>query len=166
MIKKNNNTILLALLAILTSSFGSCDPSKKYAKEENAKIQEYLSINSNLNFVLKTSGLYYLEVQSGSGPLAATHDTVYIKYTGKFLDGMIIDTNMGKTDTLKRALDEGYLIAGLDEGIKYMRSGGKAIFLIPSKLAYGIKGYYPYIAGYTPLLFDVELTKIKAGPAK
>ena len=166
MIEKNNKIILLVLLAILMISMGSCNRDKKYENEENAKIQEYLSLNSNLNFVLKPSGLYYLEVQAGSGPLAATHDTVYLKYIGKFLNGMIFDTNVGTTDTLKRALGEGYIIAGLDEGIKYMRSGGKAMFIMPSKLAYGTKGYYPYISGYTPLLFDVELVKVKAGSLK
>jgi FKBP-type peptidyl-prolyl cis-trans isomerase FkpA len=115
---------------------------------------------------LKPSGIYYLEVKAGSGSLAASHDTVFIKYTEQFLDGTVLDSNVGTNDTLKRVLDEGYPVAGLDDGIKYMRLGGKAIFLIPSKLAYGTKGYYPYIAGYTPFLFDVELVKLKAGTVK
>ncbi len=60
---------------------------------------------------------------------------------------------------------EGYLIAGFDEGILYMKEGGKARFLIPSSLAYGPGGYYT-IPGYTPLLFDVELVKVAPGPSK
>ena len=44
-----------------------------------------------------------------------------------------------------------------------MKEGGKATILIPSSLAYGTQGYYT-IPGYTPLLYDVELVKVVAGP--
>jgi hypothetical protein len=42
----------------------------------------------------------------------------------------------------------------------YMREGGKALFLMPSKLAYRSAGYYS-IPGYTSLLFEVDLVKMK-----
>ena len=144
----------------------SCDPAKKYENEESTKIQEYLSSNSNLNFVLKPSGLYYLEVLAGTGVAPVIHDTAYVKYTGKFFDGSTFDTNVGETDTLIFPVAEGWLIDGFDEGITYMKVGGKAKFLLPSRLAYGPSGSYPYILGYTPLLYDVELVKVKAGSAK
>ena len=166
MIKKNSQTILVLLVAILMLSLGSCDPARKYEKEESAKIQNYLSSNSNLNFVLKPSGLYYFEVEAGSGRLPVKHDTVYTKFTGKLLDGTIFGTNVGEPDSLISLLGEGWPFSGFDEGITYMREGGKAMFLIPSKLAYGSYGYYPYISGYTPLLLDVELVKVKAGTGK
>jgi FKBP-type peptidyl-prolyl cis-trans isomerase FkpA len=168
MIRKNNQTILLFVAAILLISLGSCNPAKKYEKEESASIQDYLLRNSTLNFVLKPSGLYYLEVEAGAGPAPVTHDTAYIIYTAKFLNGTVFDTNIGttKTDTLIRPVNEGLLISGFDEGLTYMKEGGKATFLIPSILAYGSVGSYPYIQGYTPLLLDVELVKVKAGPGK
>ncbi len=61
---------------------------------------------------------------------------------------------------------EGYLIAGFDEGISYMKEGGKATFLLPSSLAYGSAGLLYQLPGYTPLLYDVELVKVSPGPAK
>lgn len=166
MIKKNIQTILLFLTVVLMISLVSCDPAKKYEKEERSKVQEYLSNNSNLNFVLKPSGLYYLEVQPGAGRLAVSHDTAFVKYTGKFLDGTAFDTNVGEPDSLVFPVNENWILSGLDEGITFMNEGGKAIFLLPSELAYGKTGAYPYIKGYTPLLFEVELVKVKAGPGK
>lgn len=165
MIKRNILTIFLLLTVVLMISLVSCDPAKKYEKEESAKIQEYLNSNSDLNFVLKPSGLYYLEVVAGSGRIPVKHDTAYVKYTGKFLDETIFDTNVGKTDTLIFPVDEGWLISGFDEGITFMREGGKAKLLVPSKLAYGPSGYY-IIVGYTPLLYDIELVHVSPGPAK
>jgi FKBP-type peptidyl-prolyl cis-trans isomerase len=47
-----------------------------------------------------------------------------------------------------------------------MKEGGKSTLLIPSELAYGTYGRYPYIQGYTPLLFAIELVKVKAGPGE
>jgi len=165
MIKKYNKAIPLLFAAIIMISLGSCDPSKKLEKEESAIILAYLGSNSNMNFVKKPSGLYYLEVVAGSGRVPVAHDTAYVFYTGKLLDGTIFDTNVGTTDTLIFPMEEGWLnLTGIDEGVTYMKGGGKAIFLIPSKLAYGAYGAYPYIQGYTPLLFDVELVRVKAGP--
>ncbi|HZK61218.1 MAG TPA: FKBP-type peptidyl-prolyl cis-trans isomerase [Anaerovoracaceae bacterium] len=165
MIRKNNNSILLLFVSILVILVASCNPAKKLDKEETDSITDYLNRNSNLNFVLKPSGLYYLEVVEGSGVIPVKNDTAYIKYTGKLLDGTVFDSNIETTDTLIIPVDEGWLISGVDEGITYMREGGKSLLLIPSKLAYGPTGYY-YIPGYTPLLFDLELVRVKPGAGK
>ena len=165
MIRKHSITSLLLLAAVFLLLLGSCDPGKKYVKQEEEEIQNYLSSNPTLSFELQPSGLYYLPVQVGTGIKPAQHDTAWVKYTGKFLDGTVFDTNVGKTDTLMVPVGEGWLIQGFDEGIGLMNKGGKAMLLIPSYLAYGTTGYY-IISPYTPLLFDLELVKVKLGPAK
>jgi FKBP-type peptidyl-prolyl cis-trans isomerase len=85
-------------------------------------------------------------------------------YTGKFLNGNVFDTNAGGAD-LVIIVGGGAYIPGLEEGITYMKEGGKATLLIPSKLAYGTSGLYN-IPGYTPLLFDIQLVKVIPGPGK
>jgi FKBP-type peptidyl-prolyl cis-trans isomerase len=100
----------------------------------------------------------------GTGPAPVTHDTAYVIYTGSFLDGTVFDSNVGKANLIF-PVDEGVLIQGFDEGVLYMKQGGKAQFLIPSSLGYGTQGYYS-IGGYTPLLYDVELVLVKPGPGK
>lgn len=133
---------------------------------EEAKIQKYFEDNPNLAFIQKESGLYYYEVKTGTGPDVIAHDTVYIFYTAKLLDNTILETNSGTKDTLIFPVGENYIIKGLDEGITYMKQGGKALFLVPSKLAYGMTGNYYTIGGYTPLLFSVDLERVKKGPGK
>jgi FKBP-type peptidyl-prolyl cis-trans isomerase len=165
MMKKNSFISLLIISTVLAFTLISCDPSKKYVEQEEEKIQDYLKSNPNLSFELKPSGLYYVTIQQGTGIIPVKHDTAYIKYTGRFLSGNIFDTNVGTTDTLSVPVDEGWMIQGFDEGITYMKVGEKAQLLIPSKLAYGPTGYY-IIGGYTPLLFDIELVKVKRGTGK
>ncbi len=164
MIKKHYQSILLFSAAIVLISLGSCDPARKYEKAETESIANYLSSNNTDTFKLETSGLYYMNVLTGTGPAPVKGDTCHVVYTGKFLNGNVFDTNAGGAD-LVFELSEGQIIAGFDEGISYMKEGGKATLLIPSKLAYGTTGYYS-IPGYTPLLYDVQLVKVIPGPGK
>jgi FKBP-type peptidyl-prolyl cis-trans isomerase FkpA len=163
--KKNTLITFLLISTVLTFTLVSCDPSKKYVEQEKDQIQDYIKSNPNLVFEMKPSGLYYVTIQQGAGIIPVKHDTAYIKYTGKFLSGNVFDTNVGTTDTLIVPVDEGWMIEGFDEGVTYMKVGEKAQLLIPSKLAYGPTGYM-IIGGYTPLLFDLELVKVKRGPVK
>jgi FKBP-type peptidyl-prolyl cis-trans isomerase len=135
-------------------------------EEENITIQDFLMKNDTLDFELKNSGLYYVDIEVGTGLQGEIHDTANIIYTAKFLDGTEFDSNVG-IDTLKYILDDGSGLAGLTEGLLYMREGGKAQLLIPSSLGFGSYGitYQGYkgtviIGGFTPLLFEVELLQI------
>lgn len=158
-------TILFSVTTILLITLVSCNPAKKYEKAEASEIQDYLSKNANLLFEKKTSGLYFLDVTVGTGRAPIDKDTVWVKYTGKFLNGTTFDTNVGTSDSLKFPVYQGYMIYGIEEGVSYMKEGGKSMLVIPSGLAYGTMGYN-IIAGYTPLLFELELVKVKAGPVK
>ncbi len=165
MIKKNSYFVIIIIAILTLISLDSCDPTKKLKEDEAASISAFLIRNDSLNFELKPSGLYYVDLVEGSGRQAITHDTAYVKYTGLFLDGEIFDSNVESTDTLIIPVNEGWLIPGFDEGMTYMKEGGKAFFLIPSNLGYGASGWYA-IPGYCPLLFEVEMLIVKPGPGK
>lgn len=164
MIKNYYQSILMFLAVGLILSFASCNPAAKYEKAERESIQNYLTSNPTDTFKLEHSGLYYRDIVVGTGRMPVAHDTAWVTYTGKYLDGTVFDTNVGGK-YLVFPVDEGVTIAGFDEGITYMKQGGTASFLIPSSLGYGTQGSYT-IAGYTPLLYDVELVKVIPGPSK
>jgi FKBP-type peptidyl-prolyl cis-trans isomerase len=162
--KKYYKSIVGCFAAGLVLLLVSCNPASKYEKAEKESIQNYLSSNSADTFDLKPSGLYYHNILTGPGRTPVIHDTAYVQYTGMYLDGTVFTSTTGSPDQAF-PVAEGFLIAGFDEGITYMKEGGKARFLIPSSLAYGPGGYYS-IPGYTPLLYDVTLVKVSPGPAK
>jgi FKBP-type peptidyl-prolyl cis-trans isomerase len=114
---------------------------------------------------LKPSGLYYLEVVTGTGLTPVKNDTVYVRYTSKFLNGNVCGTNVGGTlDVFP--LGQYWRLDGYEEGISYLKEGGKATILLPSNLAFGTQGNGYNIPGYTALLFDVELVKVVPATAK
>jgi FKBP-type peptidyl-prolyl cis-trans isomerase len=162
--KKYCQSIFVCFATGLVLLLVSCNPAAKYEKAEKESIQNYLTTNSADTFDLKPSGLYYHNILTGTGRTPVIHDTAFVQYTGMFLDGSIFTTTSGSPNEAY-PVAEGYLIAGFDEGILYMKEGGKARFLIPSSLAYGPGGFYS-IPGYTPLLYDVTLVKVSPGPSK
>jgi FKBP-type peptidyl-prolyl cis-trans isomerase len=161
---KKSKTELFAVAGIILILVVSCDPYKKYEKEQKAEIQTFISSHPEYNFQLKNSGLYYFDVAVGTGPAAVTHDTAYVKYTAKYLNGTTFDTNVGKNDTLIFPINEGIWILGFDEGITYMKEGGKAVMVIPSDIGYGNTGYY--FPAWTPLFFEIDLVKIAPSSGK
>jgi len=148
---------------IAAISFTSCSLNDNLADreaQEKLDIQNFLLNNDTISFEKKTSGLYYYDFIEGTGPQVETHDTAYVFYAMQYLSTLVFETNMGTTDTLKVSVNEGKFIPGFEEGISYMREGGKALFVVPSSLAFGAEGTI-YVSPYTPFLFQVYLVKLK-----
>jgi FKBP-type peptidyl-prolyl cis-trans isomerase len=152
--------VIGALAAIIAISGVSCNVAKKYEREEKEKIQNYIAEHPEYDFVLKESGLYYYDITVGTGLANTVHDTVYVKYSGKFLDGYEFDSNITSADSLIFPNGESIMILGFEEGISYMKVGGK----MPSDLAFGNYGY-PFPA-WTPVVFEVRLLKVVPSAGK
>ncbi len=172
MIKMKKISILFVAVCVFVIT--SCEFGKKYEKEERELIQSYLSSIGDTVYTLKPSGLYFLSIREGTGRTPVDGDTVSIYYTAKLLTGNLFDTNVGQDAPYTFILGSGSIIQGVDEGIHYMKDGGKAKLLTPSSLAYGPNGLYGYdyyygtymiLSGYTPLLWDIEIDTVIVGLA-
>ncbi|MDP4224363.1 MAG: FKBP-type peptidyl-prolyl cis-trans isomerase [Bacteroidota bacterium] len=154
----------LLAAGILIFSFSSCTKVHTRSQaDEDAEIAEFLATNDTLHFQHTASGLYFLNLEVGTGLQPATHDSVFVIHTIGLLTGPIVYTNEGTTDTLEVPVNEGLLIPGFEEGLTYMKAGGKALLLVPSTLAYGSTGYLN-IAGYTPLIIKIYLARVRPYP--
>jgi len=129
-------------------------------RKENEKVlrNKYLSDNG-ITVEPTASGLYYIDIEEGTGKQAVAGSTVQVHYTGKLLDGTVFDTSIDKGQPLEFQLGQGRVIKGWDEGIAMMKEGGKATLIVPSDIAYGAqdKGIIP---PYSTLVFDVELISV------
>ncbi len=126
--------------------------------EEITTINKYLTDNQ-IRVIPTESGLYYIETKLGDGEIPISGDDVKVHYVLTTLTGDTIDSSYGRNEPLQFKIDAPGIITGWHEAIKLMRVGGKALWLIPSKLGYGPQGRQP-IAPYTPLLFEVEFVEI------
>ena len=163
--KKNSRifVLLISLLALIILT--QCNPGKKWEKEEKMMIENYIGTLGDTVAVHKPSGLYYIELTPGIGAMPVTNDTVSIRYKGMFLDGQVFGSNLEDSTDYSFIVGAYQVIDGMDEGIRYMKEGGISRLLIPSNLAYGSAGY-GFIPGYTPLLFQIQLRKVRSGSKK
>ena len=132
-------------------------------KEAEKKAKETAAANKKLmeGATITESGLAYIMVKEGSGVQAENGKTVSVHYTGKLTDGTKFDSSLDRNQPIEFVLGQGRVIKGWDEGISYLKVGGKATFIIPSGLAYGERGAGGVIPPNATLIFDVELVDVK-----
>jgi FKBP-type peptidyl-prolyl cis-trans isomerase FkpA len=95
-----------------------------------------------------------------------------VNYIGRSLDDKIFDTNVesaakeagmdqqGRTyEPIQVVVGAERVIPGWDEGLQLLNQGSKAMFVVPSGLAYGAQGQGD-IKPYSTLIFDVEIVKV------
>lgn len=151
-------------------------------KEEGKKLEGQKVIKDKAAYFAATkakatttaSGLKYVVTQKGIGVKGADGSNIYFHYAGYFEDGNLFDSSMssvakayGKYDPSRDA-QGGYkafpftvgkkdgMIPGFIEALDMMTDGEKAIFFLPSNLAYGEKGAGGVIPPNATLIFEIE----------
>ncbi|MHB2150848.1 FKBP-type peptidyl-prolyl cis-trans isomerase [Calditrichota bacterium LG25] len=146
--------IFLLLIALLSLTFCSKD-------EQSQAIKEGTPIAIPSNVVTTNSGLKYLDLVKGDGPVPQPGQTVVVHYTGWLMNGKKFDSSLDRNKPFRFALGQGQVIPGWDEGLSTMHVGGKRRLFIPYQLAYGERGYPPVIPPKAMLVFDVELLSVE-----
>lgn len=129
---------------------------------EKSLRDKYLADNG-ITVAPTASGLYFVEIEEGTGTQAMVGNIVKVHYTGKLLDGTVFDSSIEHGQPYEFPLGQGNVIKGWDEAIAMMKVGGKATLVIPSSLAYDARDSGT-IPPYSTLVFDVEL--VDAQPAQ
>lgn len=111
--------------------------------------------------VTTPSGLQYIELSLGNGPLAVPGTRVSVHYTGWLLDGTKFDSSLDRNMPFEFRLGAGEVIPGWDEGIANMHVGDRRQLIIPAALAYGRHGSPPNIPPDATLIFDVYLLGVR-----
>ncbi|MEE9461345.1 MAG: FKBP-type peptidyl-prolyl cis-trans isomerase [Bacteroidales bacterium] len=169
----------LGLFGMMTAiMLGGCkkDDSQEQIAQEMRLLEQYLADN-NITQEPTASGLYYIPIVEGTG-MSPTHGTwIEIEYTGMQIDGTIFATSDESTADLHNIYFEEFLygpfrvqlgnipLKGLNEGIKLMKVGEIAKFILPSSLAMGgtASGNLP---AYSTLIYNIELLEAFDDPVK
>lgn len=110
------------------------------------------------------SGLQYKVISDGSGASPKATDTVKVNYKGSLPDGTVFDeSDEGKPVEFQ----VNRVIPGWTEALQLMKKGAHWQLFIPADLAYGMNPPPgSNIPPNSPLVFDVTLVDVQAGPAE
>jgi peptidyl-prolyl cis-trans isomerase A (cyclophilin A) len=158
-----NRIKYLGALVLFLIVFSGCNRNGAWEEQERSQIESYIQTLGDTAYILKPSGLYYIELQAGTGRAVVAKDTVSFWYRGMFLDGFVFDQNFANTEPYSAIVGNHQVIKGIDEGFLYMKEGGKTRFLTPSSLAYGQSGYGGIIPGFTPIIWEITMVKVRPG---
>ena len=113
------------------------------------------SLGINLAAMTKTaSGLYYEDIEVGTGERAVAGDSVRVAYTGWLTNGTVFDSG-----ELPFQAGAGRVVPGFDEGVQGMRVGGERRIIIPPALGYGSQESEAVPAN-SIMIFRIELLEI------
>lgn len=137
-------------LLLIPFFFTGCKKTDQSAVDQKI-IQQYLTDHHITTAIAEPNGLYYIPTLAGTGAYPTISSTVTVNYKGYLTSGTLFDQS---TRPVTFPLTS--VIAGWQEGIPLMQTGGKATLIIPSALGYGGQSQSG-IPANSVLIFDVEL---------
>ncbi len=110
----------------------------------------------------KKKDLYKVDLINGEGDLIKSGDTLVINYEGYFLDGKMFDSTWKRHQPFEFVYGtEMQVVRGLEIALRTMKEKERALFVMPSEMAFGKKGSSTRIVPpFTPVVFEVEVEKI------
>ena len=118
-------------------------------------IQNYIE-RKDLKMTESPTGLWYLIKDEGTGQFIKDNDKVAMKYECQLLDGTVCYSSddlgprqviIGKTD----------IEPGLNEGLRLLKPGAEAVFILPPFLAFGLVGDGKKIPPRTIIVYSVSV---------
>ncbi len=106
---------------------------------------ERTTFGADLNVVLLAmtrlpTGIYYRDIEPGTGVPAMPGREVLMSYIAYLADGTEVDRTAPGARPLPFKVGEGQVIRGWDLGVRGMRTGGTRQLVVPSRYAYGPRG--------------------------
>ena len=161
-----NSIVIFFLLAVALSGLGLSlggnvsEKQEKYLKRVGAKFLAEVSQKPGVHKLKSGMLVEILKTATGEDAKSPTKfDSCEVSYSGTLKDGTRFDA--GTT-----SFSPSQVIKGWTEAMQLMAEGDKWKLFIPFDLAYGASGSPPKIPPYSPLVFDIEIHKVKGSGGK
>jgi len=157
------------IIAFIAVAFFSCKENdlEKQRENELKELNEFIR-NHYSDIERRPSGLYYIELEDGTGDSIQIGDRVQLFYDLWTLDSTYV-TGTGRYEPVEvivlppSQLSSSASLAkntlGLHEALTYMKEGGKSKLIMPSELAFGQYGSYS-LPGFSSVMMEVEVYKV------
>lgn len=177
-IRCNPIWIRLIVIVILLFSIASCrertqnntiisrpgndemaDLNRYLVQKDKERIINYIE-RKNLNMIESPTGLWYAIVKEGTGNNFTDNDKIVMDYECSLLDGTkcYSSKEFGPKEVI---LGKSEMEPGMNEGLRMLKPGTQAIFIIPPYLAYGLVGDRKMIPPRAVIVYNVDILRTK-----
>ena len=131
------------------------DVNRYIIQKDRERIQSYAE-RKGLVLQESPAGLWYNIINEGDGSFFKDYDRITFEYECSMLDGTncYSSAELGPKEVI---LGRSELPSGLNEGLKLLKPGGVAIFIMPPFLAYGLVGDGKKIPPRSTLVYRVSV---------
>lgn len=128
-----------------------------FVQKDRERIQNYAE-RKGLNLIESPTGLWYQIVKQGDGTGYSDNERIVFEYECSLLDGTkcYSSQTLGPKDIV---LGRSNLEPGLNEGLRMLKPGGEAIFILPPFLAFGLPGDGKMIPSRAVIVYNVNILR-------
>jgi FKBP-type peptidyl-prolyl cis-trans isomerase FkpA len=135
------------------------DLNRYFVQKDRERIQNYIE-RKNLKMTESPTGLWYQIVKEGTGDTFVESDKVIMNFECSLLDGTrcYSSEKLGPKEVI---LGRSELEPGLNEGLRLLKPGSEAIFILPPFLAHGLLGDGKMIPSRAIIVYNVNILRAK-----
>jgi FKBP-type peptidyl-prolyl cis-trans isomerase FkpA len=97
-------------------------------------VQTFAELAKKENIKKTSTGLFYELVSEGTGKFPTPDSTVTVEYVATLIDGTVFDSSRSRGPTPIHLPE---MVAGVREGLQYVREGGIIKMWVPASLGFG-----------------------------
>jgi FKBP-type peptidyl-prolyl cis-trans isomerase FkpA len=128
----------------------------RYLIQKDREIIENYIERKNLEMTESSVGLWYYIKKEGSGEYLKDDDRIVMNYECSLLDGTVCYSS-ADLGPKKIILGKTSLEAGLNEGLRLLKPGSEALFILPPFLAFGLVGDGKKIPPRATIVYRVSI---------
>jgi FKBP-type peptidyl-prolyl cis-trans isomerase len=131
------------------------DLNKYLVQKDRERIKNYIE-RKDLRMKESPTGLWYQILEEGNGKNFTDNDKITMEYDCSLLDGTkcYSSKELGPKEVV---LGKSTMEPGLNEGLRLLKPGSRAIFIIPPFLAFGLVGDRKMIPSRSVIVYNVNI---------
>jgi len=128
----------------------------RFLVQKDREIIENYIERKGLTMKESPAGLWYLIEEEGEGDLLRDNDRIQMAYRCELIDGTFCYSS-DESGPMQVTVGKSDIEPGLNEGLRLLKPGGKALFILPPFLAHGLVGDGKKIPPRTIIVYRVNV---------
>lgn len=151
----DTNSVVTFHIKLLT-----VDNPQNLMKKEQEDLAKYLK-EKNITIQPQPSGIIFIESLGGKGIKIDTGVWVSVHFKVFLLEGKQLFSSYDRGEPIVFEYGKRFDTPGVEEAIGMMKKGGKAMVIVPSRLAFGETGRGGVVPPFATMIYELEILNVQ-----